>query len=65
LQNNPFARPFEDVRKSLDISLPLSTFDSSLYYIRRTDAGAFLEELKVIIAKYESDAHVAAQKAAA
>ena len=64
-QNNPFARPFEEVVESLGIVLSRSTFDSSLYYIRRSDAGAFLEELKAIVAQYEADAHIAAQVAAA
>lgn len=41
-----------------------STFDSSLYCIRRTDAGAFLEELKVIVSTYETQDKVAAQVAA-
>ena len=65
MQNNPFARPFEEVVESLGIVLSRSTFDSSLYYIRRSDAGAFLEELKAIVAQYEADAHIAAQVAAA
>ena len=51
--------------ESLGIVLSRSTFDSSLYYIRRSDAGAFLEELKAIVAQYEADAHIAAQVAAA
>ena len=54
VQNNPFARPFEEVVESLDIGMLKSTFDSSLYCIRRTDAGAFLEELKVIVSTYET-----------
>ena len=34
-QNNPFARPFEEVVESLGLKPSRSTFDSSLYYIRR------------------------------
>jgi hypothetical protein len=56
MQNNPFARPFEEVIDSLKLELSKSTFDSSLYHIKRADAGQFLEELKDVVSRYEQEA---------
>eukprot|EP00955_Chlamydomonas_euryale_P032485 341706-Chlamydomonas_euryale.AAC.1 len=49
MQNNPFARPFEEVVENLglDRHLDRAMFDPTLYHIRRVDAASFLEELKV------------------
>lgn len=58
LQNNPFARPFEEVVDSLGIHLQHSSFDSSLYYIRKADAQSFLWELMAIVMRYKADANL-------
>lgn len=63
-QNNPFARPFEEVVGALGISVKHSSFDSTLYLVRKADAAPFLEELKLVVARYEQEAHMAQVAAA-